>query len=133
MPEPPSLNMMIDMAKERTRRSRSGGWMKQSRPVVYDNNKAAYELQCLAALRGVGIAPPVAPWPRWSLAAVEFRLHRLRDEIELLASLKWPVDFLVNAGFVVDDSPAELVNIPRPTQRIDQKNRRITLTITQEP
>jgi hypothetical protein len=125
--------MMLDLAKQRTRRSRTGGWMKKSLPVVYDQQKEAYELQCLAALRGIGISPPSAPWPRWRLESAEFQLHRLRDPIELLASLKWPVDFLVAAGFVAGDSPRELIDTPTPRQVIDQKNRRVTLTIVREP
>jgi hypothetical protein len=130
LPEPPSLNKMLDLAKERTRRTRSGGWMKRAIPVVYDQTKDAYDLQCLAAIRGAGVRPPASPWPRWQLEAVEFRLHRLRDPIELLAGLKWPIDFLVSARFVEDDSPRELIAVPYPTQLIDQSNRRITLTIS---
>jgi hypothetical protein len=133
LPEPPSLNNMLDMAKKRTNRLPNGGWSRRAIPVVYDAEKQAYETKCLAALRGAGISIPRTPWPRWSLIAAEFRLFHLRDEIELLASLKWPVDALVNLGFVADDSPRELVSIPRPVQVVDQKNRRVTLTIMQEP
>lgn len=131
LPEPPSLNMMLDLAKQRTRRTGSGGWSKRSLPVVYDHQKSAYELQCLAALRGQGIATPRVPWARWRLTAAHFQLHRLRDPIELLASLKWPVDALVALGFVANDSPRELLSTPSPTQVIDQSNRRVTLTITE--
>jgi hypothetical protein len=120
---------MIDLAKKRTRRTRVGGWMKRSLPVVYDQELETYELQCQAALRGSGIVLPAAPWPRWKLSSADFRLHRLRDPIELLASLKWPVDVLVRLGFVAGDRPRELIAVPTPTQVIDQKNRRITLTI----
>jgi hypothetical protein len=133
LPEPPSLNNMLDMAKKRTHVTPNGGWSRRAIPVVYDSEKRAYETTCLAALRGSGISVPRTPWPRWSLIAAEFRLFHLRDEIELLASLKWPVDALVNLGFVADDSPRELVSIPRPVQVVDQKNRRVTLTIMQEP
>lgn len=131
LPESPSFNAMLDLAKKRTRRSRTGGWMKRSLPVVYDQELEAYELRCLAALRGAGVTAPAVPWPRWRLDAAEFRLQRLRDPIELLASLKWPVDVLVRLGFVADDSPRELVATPVPTQVIDQKNRRVTLTLSE--
>ena len=106
--------------------------MKRSLPVVYDQRLEEYELSCQAALRGMGIVVPVTPWPCWRLESAEFRLHRLRDPIELLASLKWPVDVLVRLGFVAGDSPRELVSTPTPTQVIDQRNRRITLTIVRE-
>jgi hypothetical protein len=133
LPEPPSLNQMLDLAKQRTRRAWNGAWMKRSIPIVYDNALKTYELQCAAALRGAGIAPPVTPWPRWSLESAHFQLHRLRDAIELLASLKWPVDVLVRLGYVAGDSPRELVSTPVPTQVIDQRNRRVTLVVVQEP
>jgi hypothetical protein len=129
LPEPPSLNAMLDLAKQRTRRSRTGGWMKRSLPVVYDQQLEAYELQCLAALRGAGIALPRDSWPRWRLTAAHFHLHSLRDPIELLASLKWPVDVLVRLGFVAGDSPRELLDTPKPTQVIDRQHRKVALTI----
>jgi hypothetical protein len=129
LPEPPSLNAMIDLAKKRTRRSRAGGWMKKTLPVVYDQAKERYELECLQAVRVAGIRPPSPPWPRWRLEAAEFRLHSLRDPLELLAGLKWTVDWLVHAGFITNDSPRELRGIPDPTQRIERRRRGVTLTI----
>lgn len=131
LPEPPSLNRMIELAKKRTRRSRDGGWMKRSLPVVYDQELELYSLQCTRTLRLAKISPPERPWARWEIVSAEFRLHGQRDEIELMAGLKWPVDHLVRAGFVDDDSPLELINIPRPVQVIDRKNRGITLVIRQ--
>jgi hypothetical protein len=129
LPEPPSLNMMLDLAKQRTRRSRTGGWMKKALPVVYDQHLEAYGLEALAALRRQGIRPPAVPWPRWTIVSAEFRLHALRDWGELLASLKWPLDVLVRLGFVADDSPRELAPPPTPTQVIDRQRRGVTLTI----
>lgn len=129
LPEPPSLNRMIDLAKKRTRRTRTGGWMKRSLPVVYDQELERYSDECTLTLRRAKISPPGRPWARWEILSAEFRLHGQRDEIELLAGLKWPVDHLVRAGFVQDDSPLELINIPRPTQVIDRKNRGIKLVI----
>src|SRR4051794_7917054 len=99
--------MMLDMAKERTRRTQSGGWMKTARPVVYDQKLNVYETECLAAIKNARITIPREPWPRWRLESAEFALHGLRDPIELLASLKWPVDVLVRLGFVAGDSPRE--------------------------
>jgi hypothetical protein len=129
LPEPPSLNVMIDLAKKRTRRSRTGGWMKKSLPVVYDQAKETYELECLAATRSAGVHAPREPWPRWRIEAAEFRLHSLRDTLELLAGLKWSVDWLVHAGFVTNDSPRELRGLPDPVQRIARTNRGVSLTI----
>lgn len=130
LPEPPSLNAMLDLAKQRTRRTRTGGWMKRALPVVYDQELEAYELRALATLRTQGIRPPADPWPRWVLVAAHFRLHSLRDPIELQASLKWPVDVLVRGGFVADDSSRELVATPSaPTQVIARADRGVTLMI----
>lgn len=130
LPEPPSLNRMIDMAKERTRRSRTGGWMKRALPVVYDQQKEVYELACTAATRRAGIRPPSTPWPRWRLERAEFRLFNQRDPLELLAGLKWTVDWLVSAGFIANDSPRELRGIPDPVQIVDRQHRGVTITIT---
>jgi hypothetical protein len=129
LPEPPSFNAMLDIAKERTNRLPNGGWSKKAIPVVYDAKLKEYELRCLAALRGAGISVPREPWAMWRLEAAHFQLFALRDPIELLASLKWPVDVLVRLGFVVNDSPRELLSTPTPTQVIDRANRRVTLTI----
>jgi hypothetical protein len=129
LPEPPSLNEMIELAKKRTRRSRTGGWMKKTLPVVYDQEKERYELECHAVTRNAGIFPPHVPWPRWELTAVEFRLHNVRDYIELQSSLKWPIDWLVSAGYVANDSPRELADVAKPVQRIERANRGVTITI----
>jgi hypothetical protein len=133
LPEPPSLNVMIDLAKQRTRRSRTGGWMKRSLPVVYDQRKEEYEMGCMLSTRAAGIFPPREPWATWRIEAVEFRLHQLRDTLELVAGLKWAVDWLVHAGFVTNDSPRELRGLPDPVQRVDRKNRGVTLTIAAIP
>lgn len=129
LPLPPSLNEMLSLAKKRTRRSRHGGWMQRSLPVVYDQRLEEYELLAIAALREQGITRPAAPWSRWELVRADFRVHNERDWIELLASLKWPIDVLVRQGYVLDDSPREMAPPPTPTQRIDRRNLGVTLTI----
>lgn len=130
LPEPPSLNQMIALAKRRTKRSRTGGFMKRTLPVVYDQALEAYEVRCLAAMREAGVRPPREPWPRWRLVGMHFRLHQLRDWLELAAGAKWTVDFLVRAGFVVDDSPREMERPESwPTQEIARKNRGVEVVI----
>jgi hypothetical protein len=130
LPEPPSFNEMLGLAMKRTRRTRHGGWMKKAIPgVVYDQAHEAYELACTAAARSARVTPPATPWKRWAVTSAHFRLHNLRDLPELLGGLKWPVDWLVQAGFAVDDSPRELVQVPIPTQEIARANRGVTLTI----
>lgn len=97
--------------------------------MVYNKNLERYEARCLVALANQGIAAPLDPWPRWKIVSACFRLHNLRDWVELMASLKWPVDVLVRRGFVVDDSPREMDPPPTPTQKIDRRNPGVTLTI----
>jgi hypothetical protein len=131
LPEPPSLNEMLGLAMKRTRRTRSGGWMKEAIPgVVYDQAHEAYDTTCLAAIRTQAIRPPRAPWKTWRVESAHFRLHNLRDPIELLAGLKWPIDFLIAQRFVEDDGPKHLIGTPHPTQEIDRARRGITLVIT---
>ena len=129
LPECPSLNKMIDLAKERTRRTASGAWLKRPVPIVYDNAKKAYELECLVMLNRAGFRVPSTPWQRWAITDVEFRLHNLRDPLELVAGLKWVADFLVTYDVLANDSARELVSICVPRQRIDRKNRGVTITI----
>jgi hypothetical protein len=130
LPEPPSINQMLELAMKRTRRSRSGGWMKRAVPgIVYDQAHEAYDLQCLAMARTADLLPRWAPWRRWEISSVHFRLHGLRDLPELMAGLKWPVDFLVAQRYVVDDSPRELLAVCLPTQAIARANRGVTITI----
>lgn len=130
LPLPPSLNEMIALAKKRTKRTRTGGWIKgRALPVVYDQHLEAYETEALAAIRRQGIVVPRTPWARWALVSAAFRAHSLRDWTELLASLKWPVDALVRLGFVANDSPREMAPPPTPTQAIDRAHRGVTLVI----
>lgn len=134
LPEPPSFNAMIELAKKRTRRSRSGGWMKKALPVVYDQALEAYETRCRAAVRTAGIRPPSEAWPRWRLRSAHFRLHQERDWLELAAGAKWAVDFLVREGFVANDSPREMERPETwPTQEVARRNRGLTLVISPAP
>lgn len=130
LPEPPSFNQMIDLAKKRTRRSRTGGFMKRSLPIVYDQHLEAYEIRCTAAIREAKIRPPRDPWPRWRLVSMHFRIWNARDWMELAAGAKWAIDFLVRQGFVADDSPREMERPDSwPTQEIARKDRGVVLVI----
>jgi hypothetical protein len=133
LPEPPSLNAMLALAKRRTRRTRDGGFMRRALPIVYDQHLERYEITAAAALAVAGLVPPATPWPRWSMLQAEFRLWNERDVTELLASLKWPVDVLVRRRWVADDSPRHLTATCVPTQRIARSHRGVTLVIRREP
>lgn len=122
LPLPPSLNEMLDLAKQRS---------PKRIPVVYNKKLALYESRCVIAFANQRIEAPPDPWPRWKIVSAHFRLHNLRDWVELMASLKWPVDVLVRLHFVEDDSPRELAPPPTPTQEINRRNLGVTLTIAE--
>ncbi len=127
------MNAMLEMAKKRTRRGREGGWMKRAIPIVYDNNRHLYQLECLRRSYADGIKPPPSPWKFWAIESVRFRLHSLRDPVELAAGLKWACDFLVKEGFVIDDSPRELYTPARwPEQIVERKRRGLDLVIVKK-
>jgi hypothetical protein len=121
LPEPPSLNLMLDLAKGRRR----------SRPVVYAEAKRAYETRAIAAVRARGYPVPRIAWARWRLTYAAFRLHQLRNALALLGGLKWPVDAVVAGGWLADDSPRHLRGISDPAQVVDRAKRGVTLIITQ--
>lgn len=124
LPEPPALNVMLDMAKERVRVGR------KVLPIVYSRKKSAYETIAASEARKQAKRPrPI--WRRWRVTAVHFRLHSRRDLVELLAGLKWPIDALVKDGWVEDDGPDHLLSVATPTQEVDRKNRGVTITITE--
>lgn len=132
LPEPPSLNDMLSLAMKRTRRTRNGGFMKKAVPgIVYDQAHDNYDTMALAELRTQGVDAPRTPWALWRIESMDFRLWGLRDWGELMASCKWPIDFLVKRRFVKNDSPRELARPPVPTQRVDRQHRGVTLVIAE--
>ena len=79
--------------------------------------------------------PPMEgmPWEKFALVNIHFRLWNWRDPLELIAGLKWPVDFLVDLGWMVDDNRDCLVHLELPTQEIARKNRGVDLTLRRMP
>lgn len=121
LPLPPSLNEMIDLAKMRDRRGK---------PTVYSQEKRNYGFRCDVMTRLVKVFPPREPFTKWSIEEASFYLHGFRDPVELLAGLKWPVDWLVNRGFVKNDDAKSLVATPYPYQEIDRKRLRLEIQFT---
>lgn len=119
LPEPPSLNAMLDLAK----RGKHG--------VMYRKQKNAYQKRATVLMRSQHPRPK-EPWASWRIDAAHFRLWNPRDPLELMAGLKWAVDCLVESEYVVDDSPRELLYVASPTQSIERDNRGVTLTIQPE-
>lgn len=130
LPEPPSMNEMLNLAMKRTRKGSRGGWMQEARAGgVYHFAHRAYAERCTFERRQQKIKLPASPWPVWEMTAAHFRLFNLRDPFELMSGLKWVVDWLVESSFVTNDSPREVPRMPLPTQEIARKSRGVVITI----
>jgi hypothetical protein len=119
LPEPPSLNRMLDY--------RGGGWQ------VYHGKQQSYQKKCRLLLPA---RPPDAPWVRWAIREAHLRLWSLRDPLELDAGIKWAVDVLTEEGWVLDDGPDFLVKRALATQEMCRGrgcHRGLTLTIERMP
>jgi hypothetical protein len=118
--EPPALNAMLALAKKRAGRF----------SVVYAAKKDAYEQRAIVDMRNQARRPR-SPWRRWKLVRAHFRLWNHRDPLELLAGLKWPVDALVAAGYVEDDSHHHLLHVCTPTQEIARGDRGVEIEVAE--
>lgn len=132
LPEPPSFNAMIDLAKQRTRKTFFGKWLPRAQPIVYNNTALEYKRDASIALNAAGFRPPVVLWKRWGLIRADFRFHQLRDPVEMASALKWPIDLLVTEGWVEDDSPKELIEMCLPTQTVDRDHRGVDIYIRRD-
>ena len=72
--------------------------------------------------------PPAKPWKKARIK-VHAYLWSPQDEDNLMARLKWPVDWLRNAGYVVDDRKKNLIYAGIPEQSIDRKHTRLEITL----
>ena len=134
--EPPTVNAMLTLAKRRTRKGPHGVWMQRPQSaywVAQQEYQARFADSLRQQMAAAGVPWPEAPWPKWRIVSAHYRVHQLRDPLELPAGLKWAADALVAAGLVADDSPRELSPPPAPTQEVQRRNRGVTLTICPEP
>ena len=119
-PSPNTVNTRSHMARHRSKRK---------------YQKAAW----IAAIKQ---SEPFTDPPTHVVMHAHFRLHNLRDDDNLQASLKWLVDALRQAqtgkdwragvysrrGYFVDDNPAHMT-LGTVTQEIQRKNKGVTVTI----
>jgi hypothetical protein len=135
LPEPPTINVMLGWARKKTHRGPTGNYMRQAQSVYWVEQRKYYD-----AVKRVMLDASVAafgarylPLPRWRIVSAHFRLHQLRDDVELMSGLKWPVDALKAHGIVEDDSPRHLMPFaecpPVVTQEVARADRGVTLTI----
>lgn len=115
MPLPPSLT---NSGKGRSRHWRS---LRHEKHQYWD------ALDIRQALKI--IPPPPAEPIEHAEASATFYLWNLMDDDGAMARLKWPLDWLVKRGYLVDDSRKHLTWDGLPEQFIDRKNQRIVLTL----
>ena len=90
-----------------------------------DNKRKGYELFCLVC--GEISGSEQIPMPRAHISATLY-VWSLMDGDNLMARLKWPVDWLVKSGYIVDDGPKYL-EWEMPKQAIDRKNMRVEIEL----
>lgn len=71
--------------------------------------------------------PPRKPLKRATIHATLYTYSTM-DTDNLIARLKWPVDYLVKAGWLVDDDPHHL-EWTMPRQAIDRKRPRVEIAL----
>lgn len=104
------------------------------------NSKRKYQKRAWAdAIRQ---ARPFRDPPAHVTLHAHFRVHNVRDEDNLKASLKWTLDALRQkqsgkdwrggvyslSGYLIDDDPTHMT-LGRVTQEVDRKNKGLTVTI----
>lgn len=116
-PEPPTFNAMIKLAHRRTRTGPKGEFLKKTVPEYWVQQQR-YKALASRQLDAQGWRRAEVTWRKIAIERVEFRLVQKRDPIELFSGLKWPMDLLVDQGFLIDDGPEHLVIETQPTQVI---------------
>lgn len=99
-------------------------WRKEKRL------KDAYDQQCWVWYLNTPGRPkrPRGPMERARISAKLFTWNE-QDADNLMARLKHTQDWLVEAGFIIDDSPKVLEWVGMPEQEIDRSNRRVEITL----
>lgn len=92
--------------------------------AVEERQKNNYYLECLSRY---SLNRPPKPYQRARIS-VKLFTHQPMDEDNLHARLKFPIDWLQEREYIVDDSPKVLVWGP-VTQAIDRKNQRLEITL----
>ena len=72
------------------------------------------------------------PFLRRAEISATLYLHQRMDTDNLMARLKWPIDWVVQMGFIADDSLDHLIWIQSPQQEILRSNAHVSLTLREE-
>lgn len=130
-PEPPTFNRMIELAKRMTWVGPKGERMQKPQ-TQYWVQQQRYKSLASAQLDAQGWRRAEVTWRKIAIERAEFRLSQKRDPVELFAGMKWPIDLLVDQGFLVDDGPGHLEIEAQPTQVIDRAMRCVHLWIRRD-
>ena len=88
----------------------------------------AYMLRCTV------MAPERPPKPSSGVRlTATLYLHQRMDADNLMARMKWPLDWLVERGWITDDNPEVIEWTEPPIQVIDRKNPRVVIELEPAP
>lgn len=90
-------------------------------------NKKKSDYYWRALVHGI-CRSPVKPYARARITATLYVWNKM-DEDNLMARLKWPLDWLVLNRFITDDGPKVLKWTGLPEQVVDRKNQRIEIEL----
>ena len=83
-----------------------------------------YQYAMVVAMLGA----PRQPLPK-ARAKIVLYVWALMDYDNMMARLKWPLDVLVDAGWIEDDGPQHLEFAEMPSQFVDRKNQRVEIEL----
>ena len=87
----------------------------------------AYFDLCLATVK---VKRPEWPLPRADISATLYVWNLMDEGDNMRTRLKWPLDFLVQRGYIEDDSPRTLTWGP-VSQAIDRKRPRVEIELVE--
>ena len=87
----------------------------------------AYFDLCLVTVK---VKRPTVPLPRADISATLYVWNLMDEGDNMRTRLKWPLDFLVQRGFIADDSPRTLT-WGEVSQEIDRRRPRIEIELVE--
>jgi hypothetical protein len=99
--------------------------------TVRHRNKKTYYESCDYLLMAKHLPPPPkgGPFKKASLRVVA-NVWNVNDTDNITSRVKWSLDWLKRAGYIVDDRPKNLKWEGLPEQVVDRSGRALTLTLT---
>lgn len=129
--EPPAFNAMLLLQSQYTHDGPDGRRMKKAQRRYWVEQQK-YKARAWRELDAMGWRAPETPWQRVALVRAHFRLHSLRDKVELLSSIKWPIDLFVQLQYLQNDAPNYLEIEALPTQEVKRDLRGVDLWIRRD-